>query len=484
MNSPIRRLAAVITVLFASLFISVTYIQVVSAASLEDNARNTRSLTKERSRQRGQILAGSKVIASSEPSDDVYKYLRSYSSGAMYAPVTGYYSVRGNSTGLEGAENEYLSGSSDELFIRNLTNLLTGEQPSGATVQTTINPKAQKAAWDALGDQRGAVIALNPKTGEILAMVSRPSYNPNSLAEHDTDKALDSYAKLNADDLEPLLNRTINQLYPPGSTFKLVTSAAALSSGEYSADSSDGLIGDAIITLPGTSTTLKNDTNAPCADGSPTLTEALVESCNTTYAQLGIDLGEEAMSEQASKFGFGQDLTIPQRVTESIFSDGALADSYLGQSSIGQYNVRTTPLQVAMIAAGIANDGVVMRPNLVKKVTSADGKTVSEPGAEELSEAVTPEVAEELTEMMKAVVQNGTGTNAQISGVEVAGKTGTAQNAEGAAPHAWFTSFAPADDPQVAVAVVVESGGKAGNEAWGGTVAAPIAKAVMEAVIK
>lgn len=481
MNSPIRRLAAVITLLFASLFISVTYIQVVQADSLESNPRNTRTLLKERSRERGDILVGKTAVATSEPSDDVYQYLRKYKNAAMYAPVTGYYSLINGAYGLEKSENEYLSGSSDELFVRNLTNLLTGEQPQGASIETTINAKAQKAAWDALGDQQGAVIALDPTTGDILAMVSRPSYNPNNLSTHDTEKASDTYKNLNADDLEPLINRTIGQLYPPGSTFKIVTSAAALANG-YSSDSSDGLVGPATLDLPQTTATLSNDTHLPCADGTPTLLEAFEESCNTTYAQLGMDLGADVMSEQAAKFGFGQSLTVPQTVATSVFPDD-LNEPQLAQSSIGQFDVRVTPLQMAMVAAGIANDGVVMRPNLVKKVISSDGKTVSEPGPEELSTATTPEVAEQLTEMMEAVVESGTGTNAQISGVTVAGKTGTAQNAEGAAPHAWFTSFAPADDPQVAVAVVVENGGKLGNEAFGGTVAAPIAKAVMEAVI-
>jgi peptidoglycan glycosyltransferase len=481
-NSPIRRLAAVITVLFASLFLSVTYIQVINANALEKKPSNLRTLVKDQSRHRGNIMVGNKAVASSVASGDIYQWVRKYADGPMYAPVTGYYSLVQGAHGLESAENDYLAGTSDELFVRNLKSLLTGEETQGATVETTINAKAQKAAYDALGDQRGAVVALNPKTGAILAMVSQPTYNPGKLASHDKTAANQLYKKLAADDLEPLLNRALSQTYPPGSTFKLVTSAAALANG-YSADSSDGLYGGAVLDLPQTSATLPNDTNAPCADGSPTLTEALEESCNTTYGQLGMDLGADVMSEQAAKFGFGQSLSVPQPVAKSVFPSD-LNQPQLAQSSIGQFDVRATPLQMAMVAAGIANDGVVMRPNLVKKVISADGKTVSEPSPEELSEATTPEVAKELTGMMEAVVTSGTGTNGQISGVKVAGKTGTAQNATGKAPHTWFVSFAPADDPQVAVAVVVENGGRLGNEGFGGTVSAPIAKAVMEAVIK
>ncbi|GAA3609044.1 penicillin-binding transpeptidase domain-containing protein [Kineosporia mesophila] len=481
MNSPIRRLAAVVTLLFASLFISVTYIQVVSAKELEEKPTNIRTLYKERSRERGNIMVGNKAVATSEPSDDLYQYLRKYNSAAMYAPITGFYSVVNGAFGLESAENDYLSGSSDELFIRNLGGLLTGEQAQGATIETTINAKAQKAAWDALGDQDGAAIALDPETGDILTMVSKPSYNPNNLATHDIDKAKASYKKLNADELEPLLNRTIRQLYAPGSTFKIITSAAALSNG-WSADSTANLTGVARLDLPETTATLPNDDGLPCAGGTPTLRQALEKSCNTTYGQLGMDLGQETLSEQAAKFGFGQALTVPQTVVKSVFPSD-LNKPQLAQSAIGQFSVRATPLQVAMLSAGVVNGGVVMRPNLVAKVTSADGKTVSEPSPEEFSEAVTPEVADSLKSMMVSVVTDGTGRPAQISGITVGGKTGTAQTAEGQNPDVWFTCFGEKDGKKIAVAVVVEDGGRLGSEAFGSTVAAPIAKAVMEAVL-
>ncbi|GAB6900085.1 peptidoglycan D,D-transpeptidase FtsI family protein [Kineosporia succinea] len=483
MNGPIRRLAAVITLLFTSLFVSVTYIQVINAQALNDNPRNSRTLIKERSRERGEIKVGNKAVATSEPVDDEFKFLRKYSNGALYAPVTGFYSlVNGNPYGIESAESEYLSGTSDELFIRNLSSLLTGEQAQGATVETTINAKAQKAAYDALGDQDGAVIALDPETGDILTMVSKPSYNPNKLASHDTTEANQLYLKLAADDLDPLINRTIGQLYAPGSTFKIVTSAAALTDGRYGADSESGLTGVARLDLPETTATLPNDTGTVCADGTPTLREALEESCNTTYGQLGMDLGQEAMSEQAAKFGFGQSLTVPQNVVKSSFPTG-LNQPQLAQSSIGQFDVRATPLQVAMLSAGVENGGVVMRPNLVSKITSADGKTISEPTPEKFSEAVTSDVADQLKSMMVSVVQNGTGKPAQISGVTVGGKTGTAQQQTGQNPDVWFTCFGEKDGKKIAVAVVVEDGGRAGSEAFGSTVAAPIAKAVMEAVL-
>jgi peptidoglycan glycosyltransferase len=480
-NGPIRRLAFVVAVLFTSLLISSTYIQVVDAGALAKKSTNTRTLYKEYGRQRGPILVGKGTpVAESDPSKDVYKYLRKYPGGPMYAPLTGYYSVVNSPTGLEATENGLLAGTSGKLFYRRFSDLITGRQPQGAQVELTINAKAQQAAYKALGNQRGAVVALNPKTGDVLAMVSRPSYDPDQLATHNREAAAKAYRKLNAADDEPLLNRAISQTYPPGSTFKVIMSAAALSNG-YNQDSQ--LDGPAALKLPQTKNPLDNDDHQACGPGGKTsLLHALVISCNTAFASLGLALGQQAVRDQAEKFGFGEQLTIPLRVVPSTIP-ASLNPPQLAQSSIGQFNDKVTPLQMAMVVAGIANGGVVMRPNLIKQVETTQLKVIDESSPEKLSEAVTSDVASELTTMMEAVVTSGTGTRAQIPGVKVAGKTGTAQNRPGAAPHAWFISFAPADDPQVAVAVVVENGGKAGNEAFGGTVAAPIAKAVMEAVI-
>jgi peptidoglycan glycosyltransferase len=481
-NAPIRRVAFVVAVLFASLFISTTYVQVVDAKSLADKPTNTRTLYREYGRDRGPLLVSGAAIAESKASNDVWKYQRTYPGGKVYAPITGYYSLVYAPTALENTENGLLAGTADQLFYRNIRDVLTGEQPQGAQVRLTINAKAQEAAYKALGDQKGAVVAIEPKTGNILAMVSRPSYDPDQLATHDKADAVKAYKKLNNDDSEPLINRAISgNLYPPGSVFKMVVSAAALS---------DGYTPDSVIDapspyhLPGTgSATLSNDSNESCGpDNKTTLLHALTISCNTAYAKLGDTLGQQKIADQAQKFGFGQKLSIPLVVTPSTFPSGMnLAN--LAQASIGQYEDKVTPLQIAMVAAGIANKGVVMRPNLISKVTTAQLKVIEQSSPQELDQAITPDVASELTTMMESVVTSGTGTAAQIPGVDVAGKTGTAQNEPGAAPHAWFASFAPADDPKVAVAVVVEHGGKAGNEAYGGTVAAPIAKAVMEAVL-
>jgi peptidoglycan glycosyltransferase len=479
MNTPIRRLAFVVAVLFASLLISSSYIQVVDASSLEKKPTNVRTLYKEYGRQRGPLLVKGTAVAESVPSNDLYKYLRKYPGGPMYAPVTGYFSLTNGETGLESAKNDLLAGTSGQLFYRRFSDLLTGREPEGAQVQLTINPKAQEAAYKALGNQRGAVVALDPKTGNILAMVSRPSYDPDVLATHNRDDVLKAYRKLSADEDHPLNNRATQFVYPPGSTFKVIMSAAALSNG-YTPDSL--VDGPAALDVPGTSKDLHNDDSAPCGpNNQTTLIHALEISCNTAYASLGLKLGQQKVRDQAAKFGFGQQLSVPLRVEPSTIP-ADLNQPQLAQSSIGQFEDKVTPLQMAMVAAGIANDGVVMRPNLVQKVTTPELKVIDDPAPEKLSEAVTPSVANDLTTMMEAVVDTGTGTRAQISGIKVAGKTGTAQHGT-AAPHAWFISFAPADDPQVAIAVVVEDGGRLGNEAFGGTVAAPIAKAVMEAVI-
>jgi peptidoglycan glycosyltransferase len=475
-NNPLRRLSSLVVLLFAALFASTTYIQFVSADSLNNRPGNTRTLYKEYGRQRGPIVVAGQEIAQSVPSADRYKYQRTYPGGALYAPITGVYSVVSYSkTGLESEENELLAGTADQLFYRKISDLLTGHQSQGATVELTIDPKLQKIAYDALGNQRGAVAALDPKTGNILAMVSKPSYDPTLLAGHDTKKVDAARKKLLDDSNRPMENRAIaGRLYPPGSTFKLITSAAALSTGKYSPDSI--IDGPAELPLPQTTITLPNDDRLPCGPGNrSSLTDALRRSCNTSFARLGMDLGQDALQAQAEKFGFGQPLRIPLQVTPSTFP----------QASIGQFDVRVSPLQMAMVSAAIANGGVLMKPNLVARVRSSTNLAViSAPTPTELARPISRQVANELRTMMLAVVQNGTGTRAQIDGVDVAGKTGTAQSAPGKPPHAWFTAFASGQGRDIAVAVVVEDGGKLGNEAFGGTVAAPIARQVMEAVVR
>ena len=483
MNKPIRRLSFVVALLFCTLLLSTTWIQFVTAKSLDDRPGNRRTLLESYSRERGAILVDGTPIAKSVPSKDELKYIRTYPQAKLYSQVTGFYSFTyGAGGGLEGSENSLLSGQSDKLFYRRVLDMVTGKVPSGASLELTINPKAQQAADAALGNQRGAVVALDIKTGAILAMVSHPQYDPTPLAGHNLDTVAASWKKLNADPTRPMVNRAIGgDLYPPGSTFKLITAAAALSSKKFTEESQ--IPGPAVLDLPLSTKNLPTDDHQPCGPGGKTtLTHALEISCNTAFGWLGLDLGGEALRAQAAKFGFGDSITVPMRVEPSVVP--ALNKPQTAQAAIGQYDVRVTPLQMAMVSAAIANKGTVMKPYLVKDSRNSNLDIISQTQPEQLSQAVSPEVAAALTRMMTTVVQSGTGTAAQIQGIEVAGKTGTAQNVPGGAPHAWFTAFAPASDPRIAVAVVVEHGGNAGSEAFGGKVAAPIARQVMEAVLK
>lgn len=482
MNTPIRRLSVLATLMFAVLLVSATNIQFFQAEQLRNRPGNTRTLLSTYATARGSILVGGEEIASSRPIDDPYRYLRVYPQGSRYGHTTGYFSlVFGAGVGLEYAANDLLTGRSGQLFYRRLGDLLTGQTPTGANLELTIDPRAQRAAERALGERRGAVVALDPSTGAILAMVSHPSFDPNALAGHNTERVNGAWERLNEDPGRPLVNRAIGgDLYPPGSTFKLVTAAAALESGQYTPETE--VPGPALLPLPGSEATLPNAGGGACDNGTVTLARALQMSCNTAFGYLGEQLGGDALREQAAAFGFGSDMYIPMHVTPSTMPTDTNAAQDI-QMAIGQYDVRSTPLQMAMVAAGIANGGEVMKPYLVATTRGADLEIIDETRPERLGTAMSTENAQALTEMMVGVVEDGTGRRAQIGGVATAGKTGTAEHGEDEPPHAWFASFAPADDPQVAVAVIVEDGGIEGNEGGGGQVSAPIARDVMEAVI-
>ncbi|MBM7817833.1 peptidoglycan glycosyltransferase [Cellulosimicrobium cellulans] len=484
MNVPLRRVATVVLVMFLALMVSTTYIQFVQADSLNNDSRNARTIYREYNKFRGPIVVAGDAIASSTPVDDAFGFQRQYSNGPLYAPVSGFLSLTNGRTEIEDKENDYLNGEASSLWLDRLSALFTGKQPQGASVELTINPAAQQAAWDALGDQRGAVVAIEPKTGRVLALVSKPSYDPNELATHDTAAARDRYQELLNADGNPMSNRAIRgNTYPPGSTFKIVTSAAAIESGQYTSESV--IPAPDVFQFPQSTATMKNFGGSRCSpSGEMTLADALRISCNTAFAELGVTLGDDVLRDQAEDFGFDQSLEIPMDVTASHFPTDEEADpGATANAAIGQGDVRVTPLQMAMVSAAIANDGVQMAPYTVETIRNPDLDVVRQSEPRRLRTSVSPSTAEQLTQMMLGVVQNGSGKAAQIPGVQVAGKTGTAETGGEAAPHAWFTSFAPADDPQVAVAVIVENGGSMGSEATGGAIAAPIARAVMEAVL-
>ena len=481
MNTPIRRLALVVFAMFTALLLSSTWVQFVQADDLRDRPGNRRTLIDTYSRDRGAILVDGTAVARSEPVDDELEWLRVYDSPNRYSHLTGYYSFTyGAGQGLERARNTVLAGTADSLFYQRLVDVVTGRPATGASLELTIDPAIQDAAAKALGDRSGAAVALDPGTGAILAMVSRPSYDPNALSSHNLTAVDEAYQALDADPGQPLVNRAIaGDLYPPGSTFKLVTAAAALESGEFTPDTE--LEGPLSYTLPGTQTQLPNFAGAACdPEGRPTLQESVQVSCNTAFAWLAGELGADALREQAQAFGFEQPLQVPMAVSPSTYPE-QLDDAQLALTGIGQYDVRVTPLQVAMISAAIANDGVVMTPYVVDTVRDGDLDVLEQTDPRTLGRAVAGTTAEALTEMMKLVVERGSGQAARVPGLEVAGKTGTAEFGTSGAAHAWFTGFAPADDPQIAIAVVVESATDNWTGETGGIVAAPVARAMLEA---
>ena len=478
MNKPIRRVALVAMIMFGLLLANGTYMMIFRQDSLAAQPQNRRVRDAEFAQNRGAILAAGKAeIAKTVPSKDRFKYQRVYPDGELYAAITGFYSYDRASTALERTYNAQLSGTDDALFVRRLVDMATNKTPEGASVQTTIVPKIQKAAADALGNQKGAVVALDPKTGAVLAMVTSPTFDPNDIASHDIEAAGKAYDRLAANPQHPMSNRAAREIYPPGSTFKLVTTAAALADGK-SPDST--VESPERLKLPGTRVFLSNSTN--CGGTEITITQALKVSCNTAFANLGLEVGEDKLRDQAQLFGFDRRHLPDLGGVASQFPD-KLNDAQLALSSIGQYDVAASPLQMAMVSAAIANDGVLMDPYVVTTVRSQDLTPIQTYKPQELSTAMTPENAKELQQMMGLVVSEGTGRNAQIPGVEVGGKTGTAQSDPKRKPFAWFTSFAPLDDPKVAVAVVVEDADIPRSDIAGGRVAAPIAKAVMEAAL-
>ena len=487
MNRPIRAMAVFCMLLFLALLINATYVQYVRADAFNSRAGNRRVIDAQFSRERGPILVAGDPVAASRPVDDRYEFQRHYPQPFKYAHVTGFFSYIYGATAVEATQNDILSGTDPRLFVDRVVDLVSNTQPQGGSVSLTIDPAAQTAAYEGVQDlgpdTEAAVVAIDPSTGRLLAMVSNPTYDPNLLASHDFRAVKENYERLIADPGNPLFNRAIQETYPPGSTFKLVTSAAALESGRYTPGTS--VRGGTSIRLPGTRTDLPNEGGSNCGGDRISLTQALMVSCNVSFASIGLDLGREALEQQAAAFGFGQEyLQGLGGQAASVFPDD-LDEPSTALSAIGQFEVRATPLQMAQVAATIANNGQGMRPYLVDEVRAPDLSVLEKTDPEEMPQrAMSAQAASQLTQMMVQVVDSGTGTTAQIPGMKVAGKTGTAQSAADRPPYAWFVSFAPAGDPQVAVAVLVEDAGVERDTISGSGLAAPIAKRVMEAVIQ
>ncbi|MDT0480210.1 peptidoglycan D,D-transpeptidase FtsI family protein [Streptomyces doebereineriae] len=486
MNKPLRRIAIFCGLLVLALLIRDNWLQYVKADSLREDPDNRRVLIARYATPRGDIIVdGKSITGHAETTSGDFKYKRTYKDGAMWAPVTGFVSQSYGATQLESIEDGILTGNDDRLFFRNTLDMLTGKPKEGGNVVTTLNAAAQKAAYNGLKKQggKGAVAAIEPSTGKILALASYPSYDPSTIAGG-SDSDAEAWKKLdkknNPDD--PSLNRALREVYPPGSTFKVVTAAAALQNGLYT--SADEKTKSPLPwTMPGTTTQLKNEGNIPCENA--TLRTALQYSCNTVFGKVGSDLGNEKMLDEAKKFGFTEEQFTPVRSSAPVFSDD-MAPSEVALSSIGQFNTAATPLQMAMVASAVANNGTLMKPYMVDSLQAPNLDTLEKTEPEKMSEPLSAENAQILQSMMETVVQKGTGTTAQIQGVTVGGKTGTAQHGENNSknPYAWFISYAKVgDSAPVAVAVVVQDDNAVRENISGSGLAAPIAKSVMEAVI-
>lgn len=481
MNARIRRVGLALVTLFVVLAGQLTYLQIVAADDLADHPGNVRKVLRTYAEPRGPILtAEEKIVARSVGVEDEFRFQRLYPTHGLFGHVSGMFSFTFGATGVEATYNSELAGRSENLQFRDLGDLLIGKEHAG-TVVLTIRADAQQAARDALGGRRGSVVALNPRTGEVLAMYSEPGFDPEPLSAHDQDAVRTAFDALDADPANPMLARAWREVYPPGSTFKIVTVSAALESGIATPDR--GFPVRRELDLPLTDRVLKNFGGSSCGGD---LVESFRKSCNTTFGQLGLDLGEQFI-DTIEAFGIGADVPLdlapgPARSVGPERGTFKAEQPTFAFAGIGQGDVAMTPLQMALVTSAIANDGVMMAPHAVKEVRDVDGVVVDRVGPETWRRAVSPETAATVKDMMVQVVASGTGTRGQIPGVTVAGKTGTAQ-APGGPPHTWFVAFAPAEDPRVAVAVIVERGGDLGNEATGGRVAAPVAKTVMETLL-
>jgi peptidoglycan glycosyltransferase len=491
MNRALRRISLVVLGMFLLLLLSVNYVQAFEPSSLAVQRGNARVFSQQYQYQRGSILtSNNKTIAESVHVKGIYAYQRSYPDPLVYAPVTGYDSLY-SATGIEKTEDKFLSGSDPQLTVHNLIDLVTGKPRRGATVQLTINSAAQTAAYNALketGLPSGAV-ALDPKTGAVLALASYPTFNPNKYATFNSAQLKRADNRYLNDPAQPLLNRAINQTFPPGSTFKVVTSSTAFSTGKYNPQTR--VYAPTNLKLPGTTKELINFDNLPCDNGSnPTgngkvpFIYAFTVSCNTVFGNLGMQLGDNAIRQQAVKFGMNDaNLRIPLPVSASSYppipgNDPALT----AYSAIGQYSDQVTPLQEAMFSAAIANNGTLMTPYMVQKVTAPDLTPLETAQPTPLGQTVSPSVAANVSQMMVDVVKQPYGTahnTAFLPNIAIAAKTGTAQNGANntGLDDAVFTCFAPVSNPQIAVGVIVKGGG------LGADASAPIAVKIIQAYL-
>ena len=475
MNRAIRRVSIVAAVMFFALLLNASVGYLLRTGPLLNDPANRRVLDAEFDRPRGPMLVGTTPIVQSVPvSGARFSLERQYANGPLYAPVTGYYSYLYGRSGLEQLYNRQLTGTADSQVLSGLIDSISGKQPQGASLQLTINPKAQQAAWDALAGRPGAVVALDYTTGAVLAWVSIPSYDPNQLSSTNLASTQAAWDKLSADPTRPMSDRATKEVYPPGSTFKLVVGAAALENGMTPNSLLDA---PSSLPLPQSNRTLPNA--GPCGGDQVTMDQALVVSCNTAFANLGMSLGEDKLRQQAQKFGFDSAFGGDMASATSRFP-GPMSQAELAMSSIGQFDVAASPLQMAMVAAAIANNGIEMNPYVVAQVRNPDLSVLQSQHPSQRATTMSPANAQLLQQMMVDVVARGTGQPAAIQGVRVGGKTGTAQSDPSRPNYSWFTGFA--DNPKVAVCAFLQDPTNPGTDTAAGTTATPIVRAVIEAL--
>ena len=475
----LRLTGTAVVVLFIALFVSTSVVHVLAAPALTNDDRNVRNLFESFAAERGPIFAGNELVARSTPVDTQYGYLRDYPHPELYAPVVGYYTLTQGNAGIESELNPFLTGQSNEQFLDQLNSLVTGTTPSGATVVLSLDHELQRVAFDALAGRSGSVVAIEPSTGRILAMVSTPSFDPNLLASHATADVLETYRALEADDNQPLANKAIaGDQYFPGSVFKVLVTAAALESQSFVSGSR--FDNPPELELPLSTNIVTNSGGRLCGlEEEVSLEDALIQSCNIPFAELGLALGEGTIGSMADDFGFEATLEIPMPVTPSRYPRG-MDQAQLMLSSFGQYDVRVTPLQVAMMSAAIANEGELMTPQIVDTVLADDLEVLRETEPSVYSTPLSGRTARELERMLIRSVDDGVAGAAALPGVDVAGKTGTAETGIGNGRSFWFTGFTPADQGDIAVAVVVEGEAADGT---GNSVAGPIARAVLSEAV-
>jgi penicillin-binding protein A len=474
LNRQIARLFLLFVGLFTLLVVFTSRWSVLEADDLKAKSANKRPLLEAQRIPRGLIFAddGTRLATNRHTGrGETLRYYRTYPAGNLFSHAVGYAFISRGSAGMERFYNPDLTGRQDE--FKSLIDQFSGGTKQGDDLHTTLDPAAQRTAIAALGGQRGSIVALDPHSGAIKVMASVPDYNPNDIPSR--------YGELNRDAASPLFNRATQAGYPPGSTFKVVTAAAALDSGKYTPESPiSGRNGKVISGVP-----LQNDGGADY--GVITLTDALTHSVNTVFGEVGEKLGKSTMFRYMQRFGFGSRLGLDypsdEIVPSGVFRGARVlgpSDSVdIGRVAIGQERLKVTPLQMAMVASAVANGGKLMEPRLVDRVTAPDGGLRSRNRPTERARVMSGTAASQLTGMMSKVVEEGTGTAAALQGIPVAGKTGTAEVDNGAANQAWFIAFAPVSSPRIAIAVTVER-----TSGQGGTVAAPIAKQVLETLLR